>query len=96
MMDISDGLGIDASRLAAASRVRIELDAAAFPLRPSADWRCAAADGEDHELLFTTDATDLPIPAHRVGTVRKGDGCVIRTPEGTLLDASNFGWEHGR
>ena len=96
MMDISDGLGIDAARLAAASGVRIELDAEAFPLRAGADWRAAAGDGEDYELLFTTDAADLPIPGWRVGTVVPGSGCIIRTPDGTLADAAAFGWEHGR
>ncbi|MCC6660326.1 MAG: thiamine-monophosphate kinase [Phycisphaerales bacterium] len=96
MMDISDGLGLDASRLAAASGVRIELDAGAFPLREGADWRGAAGDGEDYELLFTTDAGEIPIPAWRVGVVARGSGCTIRGPGGEVADAGAFGWEHGR
>ena len=63
MIDLSDGLGIDAARLAAASGVALELDAARLPVAAEAHraaerdgteaWRHAVADGEDHELLFT-------------------------------------------
>lgn len=61
LMDVSDGLALDLSRLAAAARVRIDL--AHVPIH--ADARRAArqsgrtprahalADGEDHELLAT-------------------------------------------
>ena len=64
MMDISDGLGIDAGRLARASRVAIVLEGGAVPVSREAralarrDGRSALdhalADGEDYELLFTT------------------------------------------
>jgi thiamine-monophosphate kinase len=64
MMDVSDGLGIDAGRLARASGVAIVLEGGAVPLRREAralarrDGRSALdhalADGEDYELLFTT------------------------------------------
>jgi thiamine-monophosphate kinase len=98
MMDLSDGLGIDALRLAAASGARIELDAASFPLASGAHgWRAAAGDGEDYELLFTTDVQDgFPCPVFRVGTVREGSGCFIRTSARAWVDAGAFGWEHGR
>lgn len=96
MMDISDGLGVDAARLAAASRVRIEIDAARVPLRPAAaDWLSAAADGEDYELLFTApEVPGAPVPVHPIGRVLSGQGCVFLTPEGPV-DASRFGWVHG-
>ena len=64
MMDVSDGLGIDAGRLARASRVAIVLEGGAVPASREAralarrDGRSALdhalADGEDYELLFTT------------------------------------------
>jgi thiamine-monophosphate kinase len=65
MMDVSDGLLIDASRLAAASRVSVEIDLATLPLSTallsslgdSLDTRLAAATaGDDYELLFTAPA----------------------------------------
>jgi len=61
MIDVSDGLGGDAVHLAAASGVRLEIDAAALPLPPGlAEVAAAAAaeplpmaasGGEDYELL---------------------------------------------
>lgn len=61
MMDVSDGLLIDASRIAAASGVRISLDLASMPLSDAflaalGDGRearlAAATAGDDYELLF--------------------------------------------
>jgi thiamine-monophosphate kinase len=60
MMDVSDGLLIDARRLAAASQVRIDIDLAALPLSPAfiaarGDDRTArlfaATGGDDYALL---------------------------------------------
>lgn len=49
MMDVSDGLVLDASRMAEASRVTLHIDAAAL----GADSARALAGGEDHALLAT-------------------------------------------
>lgn len=49
MMDVSDGLVLDASRLAAASGVSISIDSATL----GADPAPALAGGEDHALLAT-------------------------------------------
>ncbi len=49
MMDISDGLALDARRMAAASGVTIALDRAAL----GSDPERAIAGGEDHALLAT-------------------------------------------
>jgi thiamine-monophosphate kinase len=62
MLDLSDGLALDAQRLAEASGVRLELDAAALPVAPAtaavartlgvSAAELAATGGEDYELLF--------------------------------------------
>ena len=51
MIDISDGLGIDLWRLAAASKVGVELDD--LPVAPGATPDEALGGGEDYELVFT-------------------------------------------
>ena len=57
MIDISDGLAADAGHLAAASRVRIEIDLAQIPCHPGVAPRDAAASGEEYELLVALPTT---------------------------------------
>ncbi len=65
MLDLSDGLAIDAGRLARASTVTLELDAD-LPLDA-----LALHGGEDHGLLATFPAaTALPGGFRRIGVVR--------------------------
>jgi thiamine-monophosphate kinase len=62
MLDVSDGVALDARRLAEASAVRLELDAGALPVAPATvavaralgmtAAELAATGGEDFELLF--------------------------------------------
>ena len=52
MIDVSDGLLIDSSRLAEASGLGIILDTKHIPLRKGADIKSALSEGEDYELLF--------------------------------------------
>lgn len=66
MMDVSDGLVLDASRLAAASAVGIDLDAEAL----GSDLEHALTGGEDHALLAVfPEGADLPSGFRRIGTV---------------------------
>ena len=103
MMDLSDGLGRDAARIADASKVSLLLDARLFPAsRPDLPWQKVASDGEDHELLFTVDpAAPLPdrcpatnTPITRIGIVQPGTSCQIQTPDGRFIDARDLGWDH--
>lgn len=52
MMDLSDGLGTDLPRLAAASGCGFELDETALPCRPGFSVQDAVSHGEDYELLL--------------------------------------------
>ena len=99
MMDLSDGLGRDGARLAAASGVRLRLDGPLIPLSSCvAGWRGAVSDGEDYELLFTAPeglrcpTTGTPIT--RIGVVEAGAGCVL-VDAGREIDIGTMGWEHG-
>ncbi len=56
MIDLSDGLGLDARRLATASELAIRIDVDRVPITQGKDWRAAVEDGEDYELLFATSA----------------------------------------
>jgi len=53
MMDLSDGLGKDLPRLAAASECGFQVDDACIPCSPGCGLGGAIGDGEDFELLFT-------------------------------------------
>lgn len=70
MMDISDGLAIDARRMAAASAVTIALSRAEL----GADPDRALAGGEDHALLATFPEGILPPGFRIIGEIRdRGD-----------------------
>ena len=74
MMDVSDGLLLDASRIAQASGVTLALDLAAIPLAPgvvaSGRGDEALRWGDDYQLLFTLPAgVEPPIAASRIGQV---------------------------
>lgn len=96
MMDVSDGLLLDASRLARASGVTLAIASAACPLPaafPEARRREALAWGEDYELLFTLPAGIAPpCPATCIGRAQAAG------PDPLLLDGTaptgSLGYEH--
>lgn len=99
MLDVSDGLLLDARRLARASQVDLAIDAARVPLRTGAELPGALSDGEDYELLFTAPPEletkwrgDL-VELTRIGWVRPGTGRVL-DGNGNEYDRKRSGYEH--
>jgi len=79
MLDLSDGLAIDARRLALASGVALNLSAAAvaagFPFDEDHDPRVCLDGGEDHSLLATFPVgAILPADFREIGSVVEGTG----------------------
>ncbi len=108
MMDLSDGLGIDAGRMAAASSVQLELTLPPECLQLGAAGPTleatlrAISQGEDYELLFAVDpARQVPpvCPATgtmltRIGVCRGGEGAVLVADNGERVEIHRLGWEH--
>ncbi len=87
MMDVSDGLVLDARRMARASSVRIDIAAASLGDDPES----ALFGGEDHALLATFPASvPLPAPFRAIGLVHDGAGEV--TVDGRTVDERG-GWD---
>jgi thiamine-monophosphate kinase len=94
MMDVSDGLLLDATRLARASGVTLAIDRTAVPIAtPEARRNEALRWGDDYQLLFTVPpGTALPVQATLIGTVlRSGEASVLL--DGTPPDGP-LGYEH--
>lgn len=91
-MDVSDGLLLDASRLGAASGLRVEIDSGRIPLSPAGrasgvEGVDLAAMGDDYELLFaapserreavTAAAGTARTPVTRIGRLQPGSGLLV-------------------
>lgn len=104
MMDVSDGLLIDAARMAAASGLAVTVAIDAVPL--SASLRAfagedrpariaAAIAGDDYQLLFAAPADwTPPIPATAVGRFLTGAGLTITDGGTPVTLPSRLGFEH--
>lgn len=96
IMDVSDGVLLDASRMADASDVTIAVDRMAVPIAVPEERRDEALRwGDDYQLLFTLPAgITPPCPAFRIGAVLARQGAPI------LLDGApvsgRLGYEHGQ
>lgn len=96
MMDVSDGLLIDAQRLATASGIALTIDLDAIPLALPGPVLDAACAGDDYELLFTlAEGITPPVPATRIGTARPGSGLTVTAGGRPVPLPAKLGYRHG-
>jgi thiamine-monophosphate kinase len=107
MMDVSDGLLIDAERMAAASGCGVEIELDAVPLseaNPAPPLEAATA-GDDYELLFATAPADaaavlalgeeIGLPLSRIGRCAAGAGLSLTAGGAPVPLPATLGFEHG-
>lgn len=104
-IDVSDGLGLDATRLADASACRVVLEEAALvrALSPSlakvaptlgrSALDFALRGGEDYALVVTGPAARRPTWARRVGRCERGRGGYLERPDGSRRPLGD-GFDH--
>lgn len=110
-LDVSDGLLIDAARLAEASGVRAVIDLPAVPLSRAAealgaDRLAAATAGDDYELLFAAPPSRgaavaalgrrLRLRLTIVGRVEEGSGVRALDAHGRDITPERLGWLHSQ
>ncbi|WP_019515502.1 thiamine-phosphate kinase [Sphingomonas sp. Mn802worker] len=100
MMDVSDGLLIDAARMAEASGLSVTIDLAAVPLSaPARRYEltplAAATAGDDYELLFAApDGWTPPVPATRIGAFAGGCGVMLTQGGMPVPLPPQLGYQH--
>jgi thiamine-monophosphate kinase len=93
MMDVSDGLLIDASRMAEASGLAVTIDLDAVPTE--GDPIAAVTAGDDYELLFAAPEAPPSVPATRIGHFDAGSGLTLLRSGVPIPLPASLGWEHG-
>ncbi len=108
MMDISDGLSTDLSRMCKASGVGAIIEAAQIPISQAAQKRedpldSALNEGEDFELLFSLSAAQCqklqhlwsgPVEITQIGQMTKNAEIVLKKADGSSEPLRQGGWDH--
>jgi len=108
MIDLSDGLSSDLTRICEQSKVGAVIESGQLPLsdeaRRSPDPVASALnDGEDFELLFTLTCESYaklaaawagPTPINRIGRITAAPGIILQSPDGTVAPVTAAGYDH--
>lgn len=96
MMDVSDGLLLDAWRMAEASKVSLAIGGGAVPIAAPEERRFDTLRwGDDYELLFTLPAgTEPPVPATRIGAVKRRGRAPLVLDGKPISNSEGLGYEH--
>jgi thiamine-monophosphate kinase len=111
MMDVSDGLLLDAARMADASGCAVQIELDSVPLSDAFLALCgearleAASAGDDYELLFAAGgsqagailalAEEIGLPLSRIGRFAAGEGLVLSDRGARVPLPARLGFEHG-
>ena len=97
MMDVSDGVLLDASRLAAASGLTVDIATAAVPVAVPESRRSEALRwGDDYQLLFTLPSGHVPpVAASRIGEAIPFAGTALLLDGAVPAAGDSLGYEHG-
>jgi len=108
-MDVSDGLLLDAARLAEASGCAVEIALSAVPVSRAAEAAGTlrlelAAGGDDYELLFAASPHSrtaierigrrLKLRLTHIGSLRAGAGLSVLNADGRDVTPARLGFEH--
>lgn len=99
MMDVSDGLLLDAQRIALASRVSLAIQSAEVPFAPSVAERHRQHDalrwGDDYQLLFTLPPhATPPVAAVRIGSVMAAGAAPLLLDDAIPEPGRPLGYQH--
>ncbi len=107
MIDLSDGLALDLTRICEASGVGVRLDESAVPIAAAATAEEAMSGGEDYELLATLGNDEAVERSRRelderfgvslseIGRIIEGER-IVALPDGTERPLEAKGWDHLR
>lgn len=95
MMDISDGLLLDAFRLAKASQVSIAIDSSHVPVAAPDRRDACMRWGDDYELLFTLPSNvSPPIECTHIGKVESSGFAPLFLDGEPLINSEGLGYQH--
>jgi thiamine-monophosphate kinase len=96
MMDVSDGLLLDAARMARASGVTLAIERTMVPLAAPEHRRDEALRwGDDYQLLFTAPrGRALPVAVTRIGKVLAAGPAPLLLDGRGLSEVDGLGYEH--